>query len=458
MIFAGSGLARRGVALGVGLALAGCGTLGAVKKSLVGGGDDSGAPKILSGFIGGIAADEPRAVLAAKQVLAVGGNAADAAVALGFMLAVTLPSRATLGGGGACIAYQPGRDTPNKGVPEAVMFLPVAPAGSGGDRPAAVPMLARGLYLLSARYGSQNFGGLVAPAEEAARFGFSVSRALAEDIGQVAGPLIADPATAAVFAPGGAALGEGGHLIQSDLGGTLAQIRTVGVGDMYQGLLGHKLVEATAQAGGPISVNDLRNARPGLAAPLSVGFGDDQVALLPTDGGAGAAAALAVLRHDPNGMQAAASQALAAVAQARGVGGLPALPASTSFAVLDRKGGAVACALTADNLFGTGRIAPGTGILLAASPRSKPLPILEAGIAWNGNLHAFRAAVGASGQEAAALAEAVGAASILQGGAPASAPDPGRINAAFCTGYLPGNAGACRFSTDPRGAGLATGG
>jgi gamma-glutamyltranspeptidase/glutathione hydrolase len=292
-------------------------------------------------------------------------------------------------------------------------------------------MLARGLYLLSARYGSQNFGGLVAPAEEAARFGFSVSRALAADIGQVAGPLVADPATAAVFAPGGQVLGEGGHLMQSDLGGTLAQIRTVGVGDMYQGLLGHKLVEATAQAGGPISVEDLRT---------------------------GAAAALAVLRHDPNGMQAAASQALAAVAQARSTGGLPALPASTSFAVLDRKGGAVACALTMDNLFGTGRIAPGTGILLAASPRYKPLPILEAGIAWNSNLHAFRAAVGASGQEAAALAEAAGFAGIFHGGAPVTAPDPGRVNAAFCASYLPGNAGACRFSTDPRGAGLASGG
>ncbi len=458
VIFAKHGFTQRGIAFGLSLTLTSCGTLGAVKKTFVGGGDDSGAPKILAGFIGGIAADEPRAVLAAKQILAVGGNAADAAVALGFMLSVTLPSRVSLGGGGACIAYEPGRETPNRGVPEAIMFLPAAPEAGGGDRPAAVPMLARGLYLLSARYGSQNFGGLVAPAEQAARFGFSVSRALANDIAQVAGPLTADPAAATVFAPDGAVLTEGGHLMQSDLGGTLAQIRTVGVGDMYQGLLGHKLVEATAQAGGPISVSDLRNARPALTAPLSTPAGDDQLALLPNDGGASAEAAFAVLKHDPQAVQQAGAQAVAAAAQSRGTAALPALPASTSFVVVDRKGGAVACALTMDNLFGTGRIAPGTGIVLAASPRSKPLPLLEAGIAWNSNIHAFHAAVSASGQSGAPLAEAAGMASVLAGSAPGAVPDPGRTNAGVCTGYLPGSPTSCRFSTDPRGAGLATGG
>jgi gamma-glutamyltranspeptidase/glutathione hydrolase len=460
------------LALTVSLSVSGCGAVKAVKTTVLGA-DESG-PKILGGFIGGAVADEPRAALAAKQILALGGNAADAAVTLGLMLAVTLPSRASLGGGGACVAYQPGASTPNKGVPEAILFIPPAPAQRAGDRPAAVPMLARGLYLLAARYGTEQFAQLVAPAEQAARFGFPVSRALAVDLASVAGPLTADPSAAAIFAPGGVPLTEGGRLQQSDLGGTLAQIRTVGVGDMYEGLLGHKLAEATAASGGPITVSDLRNARPALAPVLSRDAGHDHIAFLPlpADGGVAAAAAFGVLAHDPSAMQAAgaASEAVAARFRAQGgdagtllsqggtAPGLPALPASTSFVVVDRKGGAVACSLTLNNLFGTGRVAPGTGILLAASPAVKPPPLLGAAIVWNENIHAFKAAIGGSGQNAAGLAVASVLAQAETSGGMSPVPDPGRANAVICAHYLPGEPQSCQFSTDPRGSGLASGG
>jgi gamma-glutamyltranspeptidase/glutathione hydrolase len=472
VFFMVSEASRRALLAGaLAVTLSGCGTVGAAKRVVFGA--EPEGPKVLSGFIGGDVADEPRAALAARQILATGGNAADAAVALGFMLAVTLPSRASLGGGGACLAYQPGTGSPNRGVPEAVMFVPVAPAAAAGDRPAAVPMLVRGLYLLSARYGSRDFATLVAPAEQAARFGIPVSRALALDLAPVAGPLTSDPTAQPVFAPNGTPLAEGGTLLQADLAGTLEQISAVGAGDMYQGLLAHKLVEATAAAGGPVSVDDLRLSRPALMPPITQDAGNDHVSFLPlpADGGLAAAAAFQVLRHDPAAIQAAGEASEAVAARFRAQGGsadallaasgpapaLPLLPASTNFVVVDAKGGAVACALTNNNLFGTGRIAPGTGILLAASPAAKPAPLLAASLAWNASRHAFRAATGGSGQNAAGLAAAFAMTQALGGGA-APAPEPGRANAIACPGYAPGEPDTCRFTADPRMAGLAASG
>ncbi|MDE2199651.1 MAG: gamma-glutamyltransferase [Rhodospirillales bacterium] len=433
----------------------------------------------ISGFLGAVAADEPQAALVARGVLSAGGNAADAAVALGFALAVTLPSRAGLGGGGACLSWRAG--AAGKDGPVAVLFTPRAPASTAGSsRPAAVPMLARGLYALHARDGSQPFETLVSPAERLARFGVPASRALVSDLAVVAGPLAADPEADRIFFRAGRPLADGAPLAQPELGATLAQIRVAGVGDLYQGVLGRRVADAARQAGGSFTIADLRAALPQVTAPLTVPApGHDLVAFLPppADGGLAAAAAFQALRANPADDAAATARALAAAARWRQGGitpqailagnvaaaGLPALPASTSFAVLDRNGNAVACALTMDNLFGTGRIAPSTGMVLAASPSAFPPPLLSAAIAYNPNVHAFRAAVASSGQEGAPLATAAGMMQALAGGAgrsqpaPGAVPGPGRANIIACSQYRPGENGSCGWATDPRGAGLAAG-
>ncbi len=457
--------------------MTGCSTIGSIKDTFLGGQSESTGPKRLTGFIGGAVADEPRAALAAREVLALGGTAADAAVALGFTLAVTLPSRAGLGGGGACLAYSPSLNGPGQGNPEAIVFVPVAPSAPppNTDRPAAVPMLARGLFALHARYGKQSFESLVAPAEQLARFGVPISRALLRDLAVVVGPLAADPNAAAVFAPGGVPIAEGGTLLQNDLGGTLAQLRTAGVGDLYQGALARRLEDASRIAGGGLSLADLRAALPRTGGPLVVRAGRDSVAFLPppADGGLGAAAAFQSLQSSPNDVAAAQQRAIGAVARSRQGGGdaqavlaaapaggsLPLLPASTGFAVLDKDGNSVACALTMNNLFGTGRVAPGTGILLAASPRAATPPLLSAAIAWNSSVRGFRAAVTGSGQEGAALAVAVGMTNALRSNAamPAAVPEPGRANAIACSRYLPDSDGSCSSAVDPRSTGLAAG-
>ena len=472
---------RAGIVLALALTGSACSTVSSVSNSLFGPGNApaQGQAGFVKGFLGGVVADEPRAALAAREVLSAGGSAADAAVALGFMLSVTLPSRAGLGGGGACMAYASDRKSVNEGVPEAVVFTPVAPAsfGASSDRPAAVPMLARGLYLLHARYGHLPFESLIAPAEQLARFGTPAPRALVRDIALVAGPLLEDPNARAVFSQGGAPLTEGQTLLQPDLAATLTRIRVSGVGDLYTGILARRIVQTSPLAGGPLALADLSGALPRMAPAIVLPNRRDKVAFLPppADGGLAAAAAFAVLQSDPSAVGVANSRALAVAARWRQGGAdaqtlltsaglqeapMPPLPASTSFATLDKDGNAVACSVSMDNLFGTGRVLPGMGILLAASPAAVPTPLYSAAIAWNENIHAFRAAVGGSGQAGAPMAVAVAMLNALRSNQPmpAAVPEPGRANVIACSGYLPGDNGSCAWATDPRDAGLAAGG
>ena len=358
------------------------------------------------------------------------------------------------------------------------MFTPVAPAGpvTGADRPAAVPTMARGLFLLHARYGATPFESMVSSAEQLARFGVPVSRALAKDIALVATPLLADPGSRAVFSQDGLPLTEGQMLRQPDLGGTLAQIRVAGVGDMYQGMLARRIEQASAMAGGPVRFSDLHAALPKLASPLTRRFHNDSVAFLPppADGGLAALAAFNALADNPNDTAAAAAHYLAVIARFREGGVTPAaalaakdlpavgaspFPASTSFVTMDRAGNAVVCAVTMDNLFGTGRILPGLGFLGAASPAAVPPPLLSAGLVWNDNLKAFRAAAGGSGQAGGPLAVAVALINTLKTRRPLDVPvpDPGRANVIACPGYLPGENTECGWANDQREAGLAMG-
>jgi gamma-glutamyltranspeptidase/glutathione hydrolase len=452
----------RAVLLAGTIALPGCATM----RDITGiGRVPEGTPGFVRGFIGAAVADEPRAVLAARQVLASGGNAADAAVALGFALAVTLPSRAGLGSGGACLALK--GDPEANGVPEAILFLPPAsPSGSpGADRPAAAPMLARGLFLLHSRHGKARFETLIQPAETMAREGTAVSRAFLHDL-QVVGPALASdqPAQRAFF-PAGRPPAEGEILAQPDLAATLAQLRRAGVGDLYVGPLAQRLAQASAANGTGITTADLRAALPREADPLLINLDQQTDAVFlpaPADGGPAAAASFQALRANPGDLAGARAAGLAAAAAFRRAP-LGPLPASTSFATLDPAGNAVVCDVSMGNLFGTGRVAAGTGILLAASPAWMPPPLYAAGMLVNRRNSAVRVAAGGSGQEGAALAVAKtmvdglgdrGRAATIN---PAAVPDPGRANVIACTGIAANDPQTCGWATDPRGFGFATG-
>jgi len=266
-------------------------------------------------------------------------------------------------------------------------------------------------------------------------------------------------------------------MVQPDLAATLTQMRVAGVGDLYTGVLARRVEQASPLAGGPITLADLRAALPNLAGPIVLPYRNDRVAFLPppADGGLAAAAAFKVLQGDPSALAAAAARSLEVAARWRQGGveadslltatnlpevALPSLPASTSFVTLDRDGNAVACALSMDNLFGTGRILPGLGFLLALSPSGVPPPFYAAALDWNENIHSFRAAVSGSGQGGAAMAVAAGMLNALRTNRAMAAPvpDPGRANVIQCSRYLPGENGSCSWASDPREPGLAVGG
>ena len=109
---------------------------------------EKGTVGFVEGFYGGVAADEPHAVLVGRDVLAAGGSAADAAVAMYFMLSVTYSSAASLGGGGLCLT----RDSKTEKV-ETLDFLGQTSSGAGGV-PINVPGNPRGFFALHAKYGS----------------------------------------------------------------------------------------------------------------------------------------------------------------------------------------------------------------------------------------------------------------------------------------------------------------
>ncbi len=118
--------------------------------------------------LGGVVADEPRAAQIGRDILAAGGSAADAATAMYFAMAVTLPSRASLGGGGVCLVFDPRtRDA------QTLEFLARPPARipPEADRPTAVPGNVRGFYSLQARYGRLRWSQVLVAAENLARFG-----------------------------------------------------------------------------------------------------------------------------------------------------------------------------------------------------------------------------------------------------------------------------------------------
>ena len=379
---------------------------------------DPGVIGTVEGFAGVAVADDPRAVVAARDVLVAGGSAADAAVAIYFTLAVTLPSSAGLGGGGVCLVHEPGSERPS-----ALDFLPRAsPDGSFG-----LPGNVRGMAVLQAKYGRLKWGQLLGRAVDLAR-GSAVSRALAQDLATAGTALLDEPEMRRIYGRAdGSIANQGDGLQELDLAATLSQIQRDGAGAFYGGQLSLRLASAAQSIGLPLEGGTLRSVRAQTSDALIVNVGERAAYFPPppADGGLLRAEILALLMQggayvstaesdrphlfveatkraftdhasasqavggadsqplallSPGHLQslmqgynpasASAADALGATAASQGED-----PGSTGFIVADRDGLAIACEVTMNRLFGDRRLVPGTGVILAAPPGGAGIPL-----------------------------------------------------------------------------------
>jgi gamma-glutamyltranspeptidase/glutathione hydrolase len=492
--------------------------------------DDKVQLGTVEGFAGLAVADEPSAAVVGREVLGNGGTAADAAVAMYFALAVTYPSRAGLGSGGSCLVYDRAR-----AEAEALVFLPLS-AGGG-----TLPLGPRAMAALHARYGGLRWETLLSPAETLARFGFDMSRALAQDFAAAGGALLATPDGRRIFAPGGT-VAAGQPIVQAELATLLGALRQQGAGYLHSGAFVQRYVEATASVGLPISAEGLRAAVPAFTPAVEIETFGSFAFFTPPPAANGLLAAelytLLTEADDFGGKDLAEASHIFLEASARafadragwlGTAGASTQPdaqvleraatadldgqrhqavatlnpqpravvepaGGTGFVVGDRFGNAVACSLTMNGLFGAGRIAPETGIVLAAPPPGGlSISPVAALVGTRGNGRLYFAGAGGDGAAAATalvrvmlevlenerpLRDALAIPRVHHNGLPDVAfveqalppavqdqlrarghevrtlPAMGLVSAFFCPGSLREPTG-CAAAQDPRGFGLS---
>ena len=203
------------------------------------------------------------------DVLKAGGNAVDAAVAVGYALAVVDPCCGNIGGGGFMTLHlADGRDRfidfreTAPAAATADMFLdpegkPVPEASQYGSRAAAVPGTVMGLETARASYGTLSRPVLMAPAIKLAREGFVLSRADTDIIDDKAAQIRKQPGAARIFLrPDGSPFQPGDRLVQPDLAATLAAISSAGTDAFYKGHVPETVAALSKADGGLLTPED----------------------------------------------------------------------------------------------------------------------------------------------------------------------------------------------------------
>jgi gamma-glutamyltranspeptidase/glutathione hydrolase len=249
------------------------------------------------------------------RVLADGGTAVDAAVAVGFALAVARPRSGNIGGGGFMLVYSAA-----DGETRAIDYREVAPVGATRDMfldsngnvdvqrarfshlSAGVPGTVAGLHLAHSKYGKLPWKRLLAPAIELARNGIKVSYDMSRALQRTHERFSRDSSSLQYFfKEDGAAYLPGERLVQADLAWSLEQIAEHGPDAFYRGEIAKKIIAEMKKGGGLIDAESLATYQPIVRDPVRGTYrGYDIVSMPPSSsGGIHVIQMLNILEHFP---------------------------------------------------------------------------------------------------------------------------------------------------------------
>ena len=374
-----------------------------------------------------IASAHPLATAAGLEILAAGGNAFDAAVAVSAALAVVEPYSSGLGGGGFWLLHRAadGLEVMVDGRERAPLAAhrdlyldaegEVVHDGSmNGPLSAAIPGEPAALDHIALRYGKLPLADSLAPAIRLARAGFAVEEHYRRMAGFRLEVMARYPETARILLDLGAVPEAGILIVQEDLARTLEALAEEGADGFYRGAVARRLVAGVRAAGGIWTLEDLERYRVVERAPVRFRYRDLEIssAAPPSSGGVALATMLQILEgYDLASLDQATRTHLVIEAMRRAyrdraeylgdpdfvampldrltspdyAAGLRAsiradratpsadLPGeagtggghhTTHFSILDREGNRVAATLSVNYPFGSGFIVPGTGVLL----------------------------------------------------------------------------------------------
>ena len=231
---------------------------------------------------------------AALEILKKGGTAADAAVALAYVLAVTQPKAGNIGGGGFALYYDQ-----KTAKTTAIDFRETAPAKAHRDlflnqagevdsnksrfsvNASGIPGTVAGLEFIRTTFGKFNLSDLIAPAIKLADEGFPISSGLAFDLTKVEKVFRANPYLKKMYFKDDKVLSKNDLLIQKDLAKTLSKISTKGSSEFYRGSIAESYVKYFQENGGIITKEDLANYKVKTYKPVRGNYRGYEVQSMP---------------------------------------------------------------------------------------------------------------------------------------------------------------------------------